>query len=51
MKADSDEMPKIHLEVHGWVIKHQVKFKVDKCQAMHLGEEGPGNPPDNSVIP
>lgn len=44
MKGDYDEMPKTHLEVHGWERKHQVKFRIYKCQVMDTGEEGAGNP-------
>jgi len=36
MKAECDDTPIMHLGVHGTVIKHQVKFRVEKCQEMYM---------------
>lgn len=41
MKADYEELQKDLRKLNEWPIKWQMKFSIDKCQAMHMGMRRP----------
>lgn len=41
MKADYEELQKDLRKLNEWPIKWQMKFSIDKCQAIHMGMSRP----------
>lgn len=41
MKADYEKLHKKLRQLNEWPIKWQMKFTIDKCQAMHMGMSRP----------